>query len=339
METTKAQDVGDGAETALPVAPSPHLFSGKLTTRRMMLDVLIALVPLVAVALYVFRQYALWQMLIGTASAVAAEAAFTAMRRKPLRLGDGSAAVTGLILGLSLPPGAPWYVGFIGAVAGIGLGKIVFGGLGYNLFNPAMVGRAFVMVAFPAALGASAYVLPDAGIDALTRATPLTALKMLGETAPLGPLFLGTTNGSLGETSALAALLGGLYLCARRTASWEIPAGVVAAVLVVGGARNLAHPDAAWTVFHHLSSGALLFGAFFIATDPVSSPLTPRGKWIFGAGVGLLVLLIRSLSGYPEGVMFSVLIMNALVPLINRGTVPVPVGGPVPVRAQDGGRG
>jgi electron transport complex protein RnfD len=238
--------------------------------------------------------------------------------------------VTGAILGLSLPSGAPWYVGLIGSFAAIGLGKVVFGGVGGNIFNPAMVGRAFVMIAFPAALGASAYVLPESTIEGLTAATPLTAMKQTGAVAPLGTLFLGATNGSLGETSALACLLGGAYLVIRRTASWEIPAGMVGAVLVLGGVGDLLGAGGAWNAVHHLFSGSLLFGAFYIATDPVSSPLTPKGKLIFGAGAGALVLLIRGLSGYPEGVMFSILLMNAMVPLINRWTIPTPVGGPVP---------
>jgi electron transport complex protein RnfD len=314
------------------VAAGPHIGSGAQSTRRMMIDVLLGLLPLIAAAVWFFHFYAIAQMTLCVGGALAAETLFTRMRKKPLPLGDFSAVVTGLILGLSLPSGAPWYVGIVGAFASIGLGKVLFGGLGQNIFNPAMVGRAFVMIAFPAALGASAYILPQGGIDVLTQATPLTALKMTGATTPLGALFLGSTNGSLGETSALAALLGGLYLCLRRAASWEIPAGAFAAVLLTSGVANLFNLQAAWTVGHQLASGAFLFGAFFIATDPVSSPLTPKGKFLFGAGFGLLVLLMRKLSGYPEGVMFSILIMNAVVPLINRATIPVPVGGPVPER-------
>ena len=319
------------AAPALHIAPGPHTFSSSLTTRRLLVDVLLALIPVLAVSLYVFRLYAAIQLAICVVSALVAEAAFTAMRGKKITLGDGSAIVTGAILAFSLPARAPWYVGAVGAVVAIGIGKVIFGGLGQNIFNPAMLGRAFSMIAFPAAVGASAYVLKDCPVDGLTQATPLTALKQLGQSTGLLPLFLGTTNGSIGETSALACLLGGGYLCLRRTASWEIPAGVIAAVAAIGGVIQLLHPGTGWTVLHELSGGALLFGAFFIATDPVSSPLTPRGKFIFGLGVGALVMLIRKLSGYPEGVMFSVLIMNALVPLMNRWTIPTPVGGPVPV--------
>ena len=342
------------------VAPAPHAYDQALTTRRMMLDVLIALLPVVGVALYVFRLYAAMHIGICIACCLAAEVLFhTVMRRKPLSIGDGSAAVTGLILALSLPAAAPWYVSALGAFVAIGIGKVLFGGLGQNIFNPAMVGRAFVLLAFAGAVGASGYKLaplPDpsdktakpvgflrrTASDTMTHATPLTVGKELArklaegktpekdeEMPSLVPLLLGNTNGSPGETSALACLVGGLYLLIRRTASWQIPAGVIGAVIVIGGLMHaLGHPR--FTVLHHLLGGALLFGAFFIATDLVTSPLTPKGKLIFGVGVGALVMLIRTLSNYPEGVMFAVLLMNALVPLINRWTIPRPVGGPVP---------
>jgi len=164
-------------------------------------------------------------------------------------------------------------------------------------------------------------------VDAISQATPMNAYKMNGAVAPLSDLFWGTTNGSLGETSALACLLGGFYLVIRRTASWEIPAGLLVAVVILGGVVDLVGPADGWTVIHHILGGSLLFGAFFIATDPVSSPLTPKGKFIFGLGTGMLIMLLRFFSGYPEGVMFAVLLMNALTPLINRWTIPTPFGG------------
>ena len=331
-ETQPAETTAAVAAPAIHIAPAPHLFSGALTTRRMMLDVLVALLPVLATALWQFRLYAVVQLAICMASAVVAESLFTALRQKPLLVRDGSALVTGAILAFSLPANAPWYVGAVGSFVAIGLGKVIFGGVGQNIFNPAMLGRAFAMIAFPAAVGAAAYVVPGSPLDGLTHATPLTALKMLGQGTGLLALFLGNTNGSIGETGALACLLGGAYLCLRRTASWEIPAGVILASAVIGWLVQWFGPVAGWSVLHELSSGALLFGAFYIATDPVSSPLTPRGKFVFGLGIGALVMLIRKLSGYPEGVMFSVLIMNGLVPLINRATIPTPVGGPVPVK-------
>ena len=324
--TPEATEIG----VVTDVGPGPHVVSTKLTTRKMMLDILIGLIPIFIVAGVVFQLYALKQIAICVASCVAAEAIFTAMRSRRPSLGDLSAVVTGTILALSLPPTAPWYVGVIGGFAGVGLGKFVFGGLGQNIFNPAMVGRAFVMIAFANLMGATGYVDAGSGIDVVTQATPMSETS---EIASLWSLLMGETNGSLGETSALACLLGGLYLCVRRTASWEIPVGMLGAVAILAGIQNLTNLQTDWTVLHHLLGGALLFGALFIATDPVTSPLTPRGKLIFGSGVGALVMLIRVFSSYPEGVMFAVLIMNALVPLINRWTVPRPVGGPVPLPA------
>jgi len=323
----------NGKETSAPslhVAPAPHLFGKALTTRRMMLDVLIALTPLMATAIWVFHWYAVVQVGICVLTCVASEAAFTVVRRRSVSVGDLSAVVTGVILGLSLPWKAGWHVGVISSVVAIGIGKVIFGGLGHNIFNPAMVGRAFVTIAFPLALGSAGYVLADSSLNVVTQATPLTAAKQGGAIAPLWALLAGNVNGSLGETSAAACLLGGLYLCLRRSASWEIPAGSIVGLVLVGGIQNLVNSHEGFTVLHHLLGGAFLYGAFFIATDPVSSPLTHKGKWIYGFIFGVVVMLIRLFSGYPEGVQFTVLFVNGLAPLINRWTVPTPVGGPVP---------
>jgi Na+-translocating ferredoxin:NAD+ oxidoreductase subunit D len=311
---------------AIHVAPSPHLSSTSTSTKQMMLDVLIALAPVVGMAIYVFQMYAVRQLVICVSTCLVAEALFTRMRGKDLSLGDFSAAVTGVILALSLPGTAPWFVGVIASIVAVGIGKIIFGGVGMNIFNPAMVGRAFVMISFATFLGASGYQDIGSAVDAITQATPMDAFKQGGVVVSLPALFWGLTNGSLGETSALACLVGGIYLCVRRTASWEIPAGVIAAVVVIGGIANLLQPGSEWTVLHHLLGGSLLFGAFFIATDPVTSPLTPRGKLIFGIGVGAFIMLLRIFSGYPEGVMFAVLLMNGVTPLINRWTIPRPLG-------------
>ncbi len=308
------------------VAPSPHIASTVFTTRRMMIDVIIALIPVVCISIYLFEIYAVKQLVICILSCFCAEALFVKMRRKPLTLSDGSFAVTGIILALSLPGTAPWYVGFIASFVGIGIGKIIFGGLGMNIFNPAMVGRAFVMIAFAGVMGASAFEAADLGIDVMTGATPMNALKQAGVFTPPSNLFLGMTNGSLGETSAIACLMGGVYLCIRRTASWEIPVSMILTVLVLSGIADLAGHQGGYLVMHHLLGGALFFGAFFIATDPVTSPVTPKGKMIFGAGVGAFVMLLRLFSGYPEGVMFAVLLMNAITPLINSWTIPTPLG-------------
>ena len=351
------------AGPVIHVAPSPHSFSTSLTTRRMMLDVLIATVPLIAWAIYQFGTGALLQLGVCIGGCVVAEIGFTAMRgRCPMRaIKDLSAVVTGVILAMSLPCTAPWYVGFIGACVAVGIGKVVFGGLGQNIFNPAMVGRAFVMICFAGALAAGGYVVPAEDpeaetVDVISQATPMELLKTRikdrktaaaeGSKAPrekdsespvaVSRLLLGNVNGSIGEVSTLACLIGGLYLCIRRTAAWRIPLGVLlaSAMTVVlahlgGGGAGLSMLD---FLGYHMFGGALIFGAFFIATDPVSSPITPKGRWIFGIGLGLFIMMFRMMSSFPEGVMFAVLMMNAIVPLINRCTIPTPVGGPVPER-------
>jgi len=316
----------EAAAPVIHVSPSPHLVQTASSTRRMMVDVLIALAPVVAMSLFVFRGYALFQLAVCIGGCLSAEVLFVRMRGRPATLKDCSALVTGIILAMSLPGTAPWYVGVIAAFVAIGIGKIIFGGLGMNLFNPAMVGRAFVMISFAGALAASGFEDIHSAVDAVSQATPMNAYKMNGVVTGLGALFWGTINGSLGETSALACILGGLYLIVRRTASWEIPAGLLLAVAVIGGLADLIGPADGWTVLHHILGGSVLFGAFFIATDPVTSPLTPKGKFVFGLGTGVLIMVLRLFSGYPEGVMFAVLFMNALTPLINRWSVPTPFG-------------
>ena len=329
MQENNVKSIDETEPTApvIHVSPSPHLVQTASSTRRMMVDVMIALAPVVAMSLFVFRGYALFQLAVCLGGCLLAELLFVSMRGRSSTLKDGSAIVTGVILAMSLPGTAPWYVGTIAAFVAIGIGKIIFGGVGMNLFNPAMVGRAFVMISFAGALAASGFEDMRSAVDAISQATPMNAYKMNGVVAPLSDLFWGTTNGSLGETSALACLMGGIYLIVRRTASWEIPAGLLTAVLVLGGLADLAGPADGWTVLHHILGGSVLFGAFFIATDPVTSPLTPNGKFIFGLGTGMLIMLLRLFSGYPEGVMFAVLLMNALTPLINRWTIPTPFGG------------
>ncbi len=295
-----SNETPDRESPVIHVAPSPHIANTVFTTRRMMIDVIIALMPIVCMSIYLFEMYAVKQLLICIVSCLFAEALFVKMRGKPITLGDGSFAVTGIILALSLPGTAPWYVGVIASFVGIGIGKIIFGGLGMNIFNPAMVGRAFVMIAFASVMGASAFESTGCGIDAISQATPMDALKQTGKFASIPHLFLGLTNGSLGETSAIACLIGGLYLCIRRTASWEIPFSMILVVLILSGIADTAGNHGGYLIMHHLLGGALLFGAFFIATDPVTSPLTPKGKMIFGAGTGGIVMLLRLFSGYPE---------------------------------------
>ncbi|MBM4094112.1 MAG: RnfABCDGE type electron transport complex subunit D, partial [Planctomycetes bacterium] len=276
---------------ALEIAPSPHLVDANVTTRRAMIDVVIALLPATVMSVVAFHWYAVVQVGLCVLSCVAAEWLVNRVARQPLTLGDGTAVVTGMILGLSLPWSAHWYVAVIGSCAAIGLGKAVFGGLGHNIFNPAMVGRAFVMLSFAGQMGAAAYVRVDSELAVVTRPTPLTLAKQFAADLAAGRvtagdakvqlesaesiwgLLVGQANGSLGETSALAILLGGCYLLWRRVISWEIPAGVILIAFVcteLGHLTNLTHIGP----LNHLINGSLLFGALFIATDPVTSPVT-----------------------------------------------------------------
>lgn len=308
------------------VAPSPHIRDAGGHTQKMMTDVMLALLPVIALSIYLFRFYAVKQLLICVVACMGSEYLFVRMRGKALTLKDCSAVVTGIILALSLPGSAPWFVGALASVVAIGIGKTLFGGLGMNIFNPAMVGRAFVMIAFAQLMGAGSYENVTGLVDAVSGATPLSALKFNDLFMPASSLFWGMTNGSLGETSSAACLLGGLFLIFRKTISWQIPSGILLSVALIAGITDLIGSHSGLFLVHHLFAGALMFGVFFIATDPVTSPLTPRGKWIFGLGTGFLIMVIRLFSGYPEGVMFAVLMMNAVTPLINRWTNPQPMG-------------
>ncbi len=308
------------------VASSPHIADTRTDTRRMMIDVILGLSPAIVISLYLFRFYALKQLIVCVVACLGAEYLFVRMRGNDFTLKDCSAMVTGVILGLSMPGSAPWFVGALASLVGIGIGKIIFGGVGMNIFNPAMVGRAFVMIAFAQLMGAGAYENVTGLVDAVSGATPLSALKFNGVQTDIAALFMGGTNGSVGEVSAIACIIGGLYLIYRKTASWQIPASILVTVALVAGITDIAGGHHGLFLLHHLCAGALMFGAFFIATDPVTSPLTVKGKVIFGVGTGCLIMVIRLFSGYPEGVMFAVLIMNAITPLINRWTIPKPMG-------------
>ncbi|MDY7009870.1 MAG: RnfABCDGE type electron transport complex subunit D [Planctomycetota bacterium] len=314
----------------LSVAPGPHISAAR-SMRRVMIDVLIALVPAAATGIYVFGWRAGMQMGVCVVSCMFFEALFQKLRKRPQTVGDLSAAVTGLILALSIPWTAPWYVGFIGSAVAILIAKMLFGGLGSNIFNPAMAGRAFLQACFAGQM--TTYLLPgDVGparaVEIVSQATPLAAGKFEQVAFSLQDLALGCVNGSVGETGAIACLIGGMYLILRRSASWRIPLSMLAAAAVVAGINQVL-TDTVLTVGHHLLAGGLMFGAFFIATDPATSPLSRRGRWIFGAGTGVLVMLIRLFANVPEGVMYAVLVMNMTVPLIDRWTVPRPVGGRV----------
>lgn len=286
-------------ETTLLLSPSPHMHSGK-TTRLAMWGVCAALLPLLGTAVYLFGFRVLILTLATCAGAVIAELVSLRLRRKPWT-GEVSSLVTGLILAMTLPPQAPYWIGFVGGAIAIVLGKQVYGGTGANPFNPAAVGRVFLLISFPAHL-----TMWTAPFDGLTTATPLG-----GQETSTWALTAGTIGGSLGETSAIAILLGAVILFALKLIDWSAPVGTVLGAVVMA---LLVGED---PLFHVLAGG-LLFGAVFMATDWVTSPVTKRGRFIFGLGIGALTMVIRIWGSYPEGVSFAILLMNALTPLINR---------------------
>ena len=329
---------------SLRISAAPHL-KAPASTERIMWSVVVALLPALGAGVWYFGISALLVVFASVAGALVTERVFGgggALRDSSLR--DGSAAITGLLLGLTLPSGFPLWMAFLGGAVGIGFGKLLFGGLGQNPFNPALIGRAFLQAAFPIAIttwpaptpfGDAAWAAPDASnlawplmaatVDGVTEATPLGLMKFEGQTTETMSLFLGSTGGSLGETAAVLILLGGLWLAAQRFLDWRIPVAIMATVAALSGVLHAI--DAAYpTPWFMLFSGGLMLGAWFMATDLVTSPVTARGRWIFGAGIGALVVLIRVWGGLPEGVMYAILLMNALVPFIDRVTQPKPFG-------------
>jgi len=287
-----------------------------------MVQVLIALVPASIASVYFFGLRAVMLISYCLVTAIISEAVILKLRKKPITITDASAAVTGLLLALILPPNTSWYAAVLGSVFAILIGKHIFGGLGSNIFNPALIGRAFLMAAYPKML--TTFTNPRQ-LDALTGATPLAARKFSQEIAPWLDLFWGKVSGSLGETSAICLILGGIYLLIRKIADWRIPLSLLSTALLIASLFQLINPLNGSALFH-LLSGGLLIGAFFMATDPVTTPATKRGRYIFGIGCGVFLMLIRYFSGLPEGVMYSILLMNAFTPLINRYTVPKPFG-------------
>jgi len=316
------------------VSSSPHTHSGA-SVERIMLDVLLALSPALLAALWFFRLDAARLTFVCVAASILTEWLCRKAMRRGNTLSDLSAAVTGLLLAFNLPPALPTWMAVAGSVFAIALAKQVYGGIGYNPFNPALAGRAFMLVSFTGAMttwSASPWVqkLSDAA-DALTSATPLgLAKESLKAGAPLphfnlsllSDFFLGNTNGCIGETSALALLIGAAYLLARRVITWHIPAAYLFTVFVYAAVLHAVSPATSLPPLFHLLSGGLILGACFMATDMVTSPVTKSGMLLFGAGCGLFTMLIRTVKtgAYPEGVSFAILFMNALTPLINRAT-------------------
>lgn len=296
----------------LTVAFSPHI-TDKPTVGRLMRDVLVALLPATVAAVYYFGASAAINIVLCILSAVGTEALVQKLCKRKVTISDSSAAVTGLLIALNLPAGVPAYVPIVGAVFAIGVCKQCFGGLGHNFINPALAARAFLMVAWPVQM--TTYLLPQ--VNTIASATPLAMMKA-GEAAPsIMDMALGNTAGSMGETCALALLLGGIYLIVRRVISIRIPLAYLGTVAVLIFAFKGA--DA---VLPHLLSGGLMLGAFFMATDYVSSPATPAARIAFGIGCGILTVVIRLFGGYNEGVCFSILLMNLTVPLLEKAFRP-----------------
>lgn len=309
-------------EKQLIISPSPHVFSRR-STRGIMGDVLIALMPALGISVWVFG----WQVLAVTVVSVACCVVFEWLIQKflikgPATIGNLSAAVTGVLLAFNLPSGIPLWLVVLGAFVAIGIGKMTFGGIGKNPFNPALVSRVFLLIAFPKQMTTFPVV------DAATGATPLTLAKGVlkgGGTvsdvmSQLGvqDLLTGLHSGSFGEVAAVALIIGGLYLLLRRVITWHIPVAVLGTMAVFSAVLWGVDPTRYMSPVFHLLTGGALLGALFMATDYSTSPMGWRGGMIFGVGIGLITVIIRVWGTYPEGMSFAILIMNALVPLINK---------------------
>ena len=302
------------------VAPAPHN-KGRHSVPRIMYTVIAALIPAVVMALLFFGTQAMVTIMVAIFAAIVAEFACNKVMKTGLTIDDGSAILTGLLLALTLPPTFPIWATALGAVIAIVFGKQVFGGLGANIFNPALLGRAFLQASFPVQI--TTWVAPKFGeLDALTQATPLAAFFSGNGETPLINLLFGNVGGCIGETSALAIIIPGIVLLFMRYADWRIPLSYLGTVFVFSGILFWIDPVAYPHPVFMLLSGGLLLGAFFMATDMVSSPVTPKGTWIYGIGMGIVLVVIRVWGGLPEGVMYSILFMNGLVPLLNRWTRP-----------------
>ncbi|HJV78713.1 MAG TPA: RnfABCDGE type electron transport complex subunit D [Paludibacter sp.] len=306
----------------LIISPAPHVHSGdKVPTK--MIGVFIALVPAYLAGLYFFGLGALIISVTAVVSCILFEYLIQRFILKgTITITDGSAALTGLLLSFNLPTNLPVWIVIVGSLVAIGIAKMSFGGLGNNPFNPALVGRVFLLISFPAQMTIWPKPIPfnSAYLDAITAATPLAILKgQFSEIPSTLNLFLGNMGGSMGEVSALALLIGFAYLLLRKIITWHIPISILFTVFVFTAILHYVNPEAyiATPVFH-LLTGGLMLGSIFMATDYVTSPMTPRGMLIYGVGIGLITVIIRVYGAYPEGVSFAILIMNAFTPLINK---------------------
>ncbi len=337
------------------ISPAPQL-KQNVSVKSIMWQVVAALTPALIAAVVFFGIRALLLTLYGVAAAVFTEAIIQRWRKVPVTISDGSAVVTGMLVAFNINAGAPWWIPVVGSVFAIAVGKQVFGGLGYNIFNPALLGRAFLMASWPTIMtsgwvktkfgsinGLNVSSLPHDIPSVITSATPLGVAKALRDTTQvshdvanivinkladfhtLRNLFWGNVGGVLGEVSAAALLLGAAYLAMRRIIEWRIPTFYIGTVFVLtyifGGVNGLFSASILLPFFHILSGG-LILGAFFMATDMVTSPVTKKGRIIFGIGLGILTVTIRLVGGYPEGVSYSILLMNIVVPLLDRYSLP-----------------
>lgn len=315
----------------LTVSPSPHI-SSDLSVNKLMYGVVISLIPAFLVTLYVFGTGALITTAISIVSCLLAELLIQRYIMKvPVRISDGSALVTGILLAFNLPSNLPWWMVVVGALFAIGVGKMTYGGLGNNPFNPALVGRVFLLISFPVQM--TSWPLPITSrfqyLDANTGATPLGLLKEAlrnGETVPEVmkqipdhmQLFMGQMGGSLGEVSALALILGFAWLLYKKIITWHIPVVMIGTICIFTGILWLADPSTNATPLFHILTGGVMLGAIYMATDLVTSPMTKSGMIVYASGIGLITVIIRKFGAYPEGVSFAILIMNAFVPLINK---------------------
>jgi len=306
-------------ERKLVVSAAPHIRAPE-TTSQLMLWVIIALAPVTLAGLYVYKLLAVQTIAMSVIGAVGSEALMQKLLKKPITIYDGSAALTGLLLALTLPPKLPWWLPLVGGITAVLLGKVVFGGLGHNIFNPALVSRAVLLLSWPQFLTKGSFKL--IAVDTVTKATPLYIMKetRAGNLHAIASsfykyLFLSNSSGAIGEISALMLIIGGVILIWRRVIRWRIPITFLATVAVFSLVLN-ADP------LFYLLAGGLLLGAFFMATDYVTSPITPRGQIAFGIGCGFITVLLRFYSGLPEGVMFAILFMNSLAPLLDKYTQP-----------------
>ncbi|NQU64080.1 MAG: RnfABCDGE type electron transport complex subunit D [SAR324 cluster bacterium] len=322
------------ANRTLDIVTSPHLSKGA-STDVIMRNVVWALLPLVGFAVYSFGLSALLLIITTSFSCVLTEHFLCRISNRESTIMDWSALITGVLLGLTLPPSLPIWMAFAGGVVAIGLGKFAFGGLGYNVFNPALVGRVFLQAAFPAAmttwmsgfledrfssLPSSTLTIPfmTPATDGVSGATPLAAFKFDGISTETGDLAFGLVSGSAGETSAILILLGGLYLIIRKMMNWRIPVSIFLTVYLFSLLLYITDKEAFPSPIFMLFSGGLMLGAVFMATDLVASPITPLGVWVYGVLIGSLVVVIRVWGGQPEGVMYAILLANAVSPQIDK---------------------